>query len=688
MGQFLDSVREVKKNYKPYDNWEQAQADEKAKKIYLSKTLDVPKDKVELTTAKAKTVIRAAELLDKRSEDNCEDMELFTGILMQILILPLAMVPVLFMNKCKTLKSQMVLNAASLIGTFAAMSGLVLWSNHKQKEASRIGRFQAKENELKDVKNFVIYTPEQIENAVKKADEVPNEKEKKNLSRIYSNIKNTFKDKPAYLASLEEKNDNEIDKLKAGKYTAEQLKQGAEDKELIVDTVKEINIRAEEYSENCENAYETMGMLSFLAAAPIGMLLNKGLQTVFKKLNPAASGAISQAVSFMVALSIFFQGTVEQKTAARVGRFKTRQDLMKNPAALMHYTDEQIDKAKDVKAEKQKKSVLEKISNSFAFLKQYGKDKKEYMKYKEEELLKNEKLIKVLREETPVSEKQMKDAKHLQEKVFLAFDEIDEMSQRYSEDVEAGTEIAKEAFGTVFGLLWAGGLSWLTLSAVSGKLPVDKIVKKLSSMTLDKNSKIRKLIEEGYDLMKNDKGLRKSFNEHALWGEFGEIAGNKKLKEIGTKLNAEFGSIMIKGGDKKGLTEALEPHFKKGFFAKWGRNFTLQALKLKLKNTFSKTGLQLSPEMENWLKPNYKNYATLWNTGAALVLPGLAALIAIPYSFNAWLTNIQKKAGKIGIMKAMERIDDEKVFVNKDTETAVPVVIQNNGNLLNKFKAV
>lgn len=45
------------------------QADEKAKKQYLAKTLDIPKDKAELTAAKAKTVIRAAELLDTRSEN-------------------------------------------------------------------------------------------------------------------------------------------------------------------------------------------------------------------------------------------------------------------------------------------------------------------------------------------------------------------------------------------------------------------------------------------------------------------------------------------------------------------------------------------------------------------------------------------------------------------------------------------
>ena len=91
MGQFLNSINEVRKNYNKYDAWEQAQADERARKEYLSKTLESPKDKVELTTNKAKAVIRATEIMDKHSEDNCEDMEQLT----QTLSVPVLVVPTL-----------------------------------------------------------------------------------------------------------------------------------------------------------------------------------------------------------------------------------------------------------------------------------------------------------------------------------------------------------------------------------------------------------------------------------------------------------------------------------------------------------------------------------------------------------------------------------------------------------------
>ena len=63
---------------------------------------------------------------------------------------------------------------------------------------------------------------------------------------------------------------------------------------------------------------------------------------------------------------------------------------------------------------------------------------------------------------------------------------------------------------------------------------------------------------------------------------------------------------------------------------------------------------------------NWKNYKTLIGTGAVAGAPALALILGIPYAFNAWLTNIQKKSGKIGIMKAMDKIDDARVFAPSD----------------------
>ena len=692
MSQFLNSINEVKKNYSKYDDWEQKQADEKAQKLYLAKTLDIPKDKLELTEEKAKTVIRAAELLDNRSENNAENMEQLTGILSSIAILiPAFGSELLLMQMMKKGKKiPKGLQFASPVLTLATAVGLILWGNAKQKEASRIGRFQAKQNELKDVKNFVIYTPEQIERAVEKAKEIPDEKERKGLMKLIAEMKDVFSDKEAYKKWMKSKDPQAIEKLKELACTPEQLKQGEADKELIVDAVKDINIKAEEYSENVENVFDTMSTVSWLAAIPLTMGANKIIKHINsfpQKLRPL----ISTVVGLTVGIGITLWGTAEQKNAARIGRYKARQELMKNPASLLAFSKEEMEQAKDIKAPEQKISFWKKIGQNFSFLPQYLKDKKEYKEYKEKTQKQNEKIINVLKQDTTISEKQLNDAKHLQEKVFTAFDEVDEMSQRYSEDVEAGTDIAKEVGVSIWTIGSMGALAAAAVLTSKGKFPLHKIIKGISSMSLDKNSKLKTAIDKVYDAVKGDKNLKQKLNYAIAHGDFSEIKYIPKLKEPLRELMTEFGSVTVKLKDgEQAALEALKTHFKKGAIAKWFRSFTYQCLKLWGKNKSSSMGIELPKEVAENLKFNYKNYNTLINTGIVAGAPVLGIIIGVPYAFNAWLTNIQKKAGKIGIMKAMEKIDDDRVFVNHNENTTAkqkaeaPAIAQSSVRVISK----
>ena len=201
MGQFFNSINEVRKNYTKYDDWEQVQADERAKKEYLAQNLEIPQDKIELTNKRAQTVVRATEIMDARSEDNCENMEQLTGILSSIPIFGLAFAQIPLVNfadrkltskikdkmkkideelKGKTYadeqtkiklkeysklskKAAKISRKVQTRGPFvmlglmlASTIGMILWSTTKQKEASRIGRYQAKQNELKGLENFVM----------------------------------------------------------------------------------------------------------------------------------------------------------------------------------------------------------------------------------------------------------------------------------------------------------------------------------------------------------------------------------------------------------------------------------------------------------------------------------------------------------------------------------------------------
>lgn len=702
MGQFLNSINEVRKNYNKYDAWEQAQADERARKEYLSKTLELPKDKVELTTNKAKAVIRATEIMDKHSEDNCEDMEQLT----QTLSVPVLVVPTLAIpfgtqayyegvvnkinkeistlkttinnpqstkeviaeatSKLKFLQSKVtkINSRAGVIGQLLSIpailmlgAGLTLWGTAKQKDASRIGRYQAKQNELKDVRNFVIYTPEQIERAKKIAEGIPDEKDRNSFVKMLSELKAISKDKKAYKQWLAQKDPKEIEKLKSMQYTAEQLKIGEEDKELIVDIVKEINIKAEEYSENVENAYDTLGTVSWLLAAPAGFAINKLLKAL--KAQSGANKIASFAVPIITSLGISVAGTVQQKKASRVGRYLARKDLMENPSRLMAYSNEDMEKAKNIKAEDKKQSFFAKLTDSFSFLAKYRKDNKAYEKYRKKEHSQMEKMQKALNQ-IEVTDAQRKDATKLQKNVFRAFDEVDEMSQRYSEDIEAGSDIAKQVMSNVWSLLSTGTMLGAGIAIYKGKFPISKIANSIANISFKKDSTIRKSINGIYTILKKDKKVMQDFQKSLVTGNMSYFLSKPTSKEVAgeiVKLISSFAPVM---SDKAALSKLLNSELKDGVIAKWTRNMIVQSSNLYAKIKF---GDKIPKEiMEKEGLNNWKNYKTLIGTGAVAGAPVLGLILGIPYAFNAWLTNIQKKAGKIGIMKAMDKIDDARVF--------------------------
>ena len=721
MGQFLNSINEVRKNYHKYDTWEQKQADRRAQKEYLSHNLEIPQDKLYLTQKRAETVIRATEIMDARSEDNCQNMEQLTGMISVIPILGLTFMqePIIrFADKqltsnlkkrvqnlelelrslphnnpeYETKRKELVnlskrTNALSrkirnnstyaIMGLmFASAIGMILWGNAQQKEASRIGRYQAKQNELKDLENFVIYTPEQIEKAQEIAKTIPDEKEKNSFSKIISELKELQKDKAAYKAWLAQKDSDEIDKLKSIQLSPSQLQKAQENQELIVDIVKDINIKAEEYSENVENSFDTLGTLSWLIAAPVGFGINKLLKLA--KANKNIRNAVSIAIPILTPLIIQMQGTIEEKNASRIGRYKARQDLLKNPGRLMAFSKEEMMQAEHIKAEPQKQSLLQKIGGSFSFLISYFKDKSEYETYKKTIRTENEKLQKALKE-IGISESQRAEAQALQKNLFIAFDEIDEMSQRYSEDIEAGTEIAREIGSTLWTLGSMAGLALLTVSIANGKFPITKIGNKLSNMIFDSKSTLKSAINNVYNsVQKNDKNKVREFQKSLVSGELKTFLSKPENKEIKNsidllleeikKIGEEGVNKTILSGENKDIAKVIsglfESHFKQTPIAKWGRSLISQSGKLWIKSKAASRGEKIPKEIQKTLKMDftYKNYNTLINTGIAAALPILGIIFAVPYAFNAWLTNIQKKAGKIGIMKAMDKIDDPRIF--------------------------
>lgn len=684
MSQFIDSIKAVKNNYKIYDDWEQCQADDVAKRKYLSEKFNLPKDKVELTKAKALTIFRASDMMDKRSEDNCANMERTTGLISLALTLPIAGSFFYQQNKQNKLgkalstKQSILFYAVMLIPSIA----LILWGNSKQKEASRIGRFQAKQHELKDVKNFVTYTPEQIEAAKLASKNIPEKKDKKNLSELLKNMKQISKDKIEYKKWIEQKiiNDEEIKKNLNTEFTAKQIEQGNEDKEIIVNIVKDVNLNAEKYSQNVENVFDTIGLLSFVTDFPIYFLTNKVIEK-FKYVSEGTKKLAPWLACALFTIPMTLWSTSEKKKGAAIGRFKKRQEILGNPELIMSYSDSQKKLADNIKAPKIKNGFCYDIKENITFFRNYLKDSIEYKNYKKTTEKENKKLYEALKQ-TNISEEQIKEAKHIQQKTFMAFDKVDEMSQRYSEDTEAATQIVMQLLSplcTIIGMFIPVAVLY---AASKGKFPLNRILKTISNFTLQKNSSIRIYINKVYETINKDKNLKNDFSKILLFKKnkniIEKLLNNSKLNEHFTELVSKDKRVLtlIKTTNQSEkiniLNEICDEHLKQGKISKWLRNLSKDIIKLVADKTAKQTTNQTKSEINpiKLISELYNKYKTLSKTFLyGGFLPFFAIVGGIPFVITSWATNIQLKAGKIGVMKAMDEINNPKLFVKKNDET-------------------
>ena len=90
----------------------------------------------------------------------------------------------------------------------------------------------------------------------------------------------------------------------------------------------------------------------------------------------------------------------------------------------------------------------------------------------------------------------------------------------------------------------------------------------------------------------------------------------------------------------------------------------------------------------------------LVNTAAALGVSWVALNVALTWAIQSWLADMQLKAGRLGVMKAMESLDDPAYYANIEStqsnvtapqKTAQPSVsqaeqVQLKGNLLDKYR--
>lgn len=180
----------------------------------------------------------------------------------------------------KYLKGAGYAHGLAMLGTVGLFIASTIYEAKLQTDSSKIARYQARKV-LEDPKEFVTYTPEQIEAAKKELAEHPEltkkDKKSKLQSGMFKSIYNIIKDNKAYKNDKAAREDNSQKVTR--ELTPEERIQAEKDQEVIQRTVRILNNEAEKNSENMEVAgnvliYGTPYLGAAIGAAT-GWVLNK-----------------------------------------------------------------------------------------------------------------------------------------------------------------------------------------------------------------------------------------------------------------------------------------------------------------------------------------------------------------------------------------------------------------------------
>lgn len=501
------------RQYKPeYTEWKKNQDLQEAKRQQYLKNNPAESNNEDIKRGKA--LLHAIDVMDEYSQTNAEDMEVATemaagqvtglvdmaGILLGFALINVPAVKnrmAKYAGKNKTLQIifDLVPTAIGLAAATIAMVPVTAWAARVQVGASRKGRFEAMNKDLKNPVHFAVLTEEQTKEAKEKAKNIPVDEDMKRMLKASKGFNMGFMDTIRTLKKLA-KNDTEYEKQKEAfekeifanemnfekPLSHEAIRKAKRDKQILSKLVQKIDIASQDYAENVELATNTASVAALGSGVLVGWLSNKVLKLFKANPNSKLVKFAPWAIGLALTLTVSTMAAKVQKQASRVARFNIRKEMSENPQSLVYVDDEKADTVKDVKVNKETKP------NFFEFLWQAYKDNKVYTKYLKKEGLEEKKFHKAL-ENMQLSEQQLKEAKTLQRNTFKTFNKVDENSQTYSESVEAVGQIIQQPLITIGSMLGMGLGLYLTrndFKKIAEDLPKKELTK-LSIKTGIKN---------------------------------------------------------------------------------------------------------------------------------------------------------------------------------------------------------
>lgn len=444
-----------------YAEWKSARnlAEEK-RQIYLKNNInELDKNDIQ----RSKTILRAIDVMDEYSQKRAEDMEVATesvvstglqfavtiGMGLGALLTNLSPIKAYLKkhsNNYKKISLIMMLGTMAFGGIASTIAAFPLfaWAAKAEVKASRKGRFEAMRKELDDPKTFAVLNSVQEakleENLNKLSDKEEKKTPLKSIRENWNTVKEMVTDSNEYKKQkfLFEQSLQKDKKFFKEELSPEEIEVAKKDQQLLTKLVEKIDLASQDYAENAELATTTLTTLVFA----LGTLFALGYEKLAKFFKWKQT-AVPAGVALVATLGASSLGAGIQKQAARVGRFKAKQELMKNPGQLVYVSDEKIENMNDVKAKKEKKT------NIFKFILEAWKNNREFEKWKKDEGLKEKNLSKAM-EGIELSDEQLKEAKRIQYNTFKTFNKIDENSQKYSESIEALGQAVQYPLAMIF----------------------------------------------------------------------------------------------------------------------------------------------------------------------------------------------------------------------------------------------
>lgn len=476
------------KKYAPqYAEWKDTRdlADAKRQEYLRQNPSAINQDDIK----KSKALLRAIDVMDEYSQKRAEDTEVATeeiiGWGVSIAMALGAGLGLLFKNNkgilklsSKFTKDEKALpevaklvsgGIGGILGLTAASFPLYSWAAKAETKASRKGRFEAMNKELKDPKIFATLNDEQEKKLNENLEILKGIKEEKDyfkgLKESWGSVKGIVVDSKEY---LEQKTNFEIDLIRDKKHfdkelTPEEIEDAKHDQQLLTKLVEKIDIASQDYAENAELATSALITGTFAFSTLFSLLYEK----VAKSLNLQKT-SVPAVLSGLLMFGASIWGASVQKEAARVGRFKAKQELMNNPERLVYVPDEKTGEIKDIQISNEKKGF-------FKFMKEAWKNSKEYDKWKKNEGAQEKKLSKAL-ENIELTDEQLKEAKRLQYNTFKTFNKVDEKSQKYAESIEALGQSIQAPLVQLLSLIGIGVGSKFLVKGLKSKIPAEKTI--------------------------------------------------------------------------------------------------------------------------------------------------------------------------------------------------------------------